>query len=396
MKIIILGNGFDLANGFKTRYKDFFEDPEIFKVEKNYVKNLQNIVQNKSEETHLKEDCFDNYDFEVKEINIWKLYFTIRKGENNCDESWSYIESQIYDFLLSISGIYSHFSGVYFPNRIINNKVKYPLNELSLLYFLITILYKQEDIYNILMKHLIKLEKDFSDYVLMEMYNCFESDNNYRKYRKNIIKIANSKDKSLHIINFNFSLLSFVKRRDGKNFDIKNHIEINYGKDTFNITEINVHGNVFNTVIFGFDQSLTEKFDNDDYFSFTKTYRKLKLCNDSYKVIPSREVIEEIIFFGHSLSEPDYSYFKLLFDTYDLANSRLVLNFKYIIYDDNKRDEIERNYYKSIKRLIFTYNRELSNDGIKNNLMNKLIIEGRLKINEVRLMGNGIINGSGE
>ncbi|HGW6178753.1 TPA: AbiH family protein [Enterococcus faecalis] len=96
------------------------------------------------------------------------------------------------------------------------------------------------------------------------------------------------------------------------------------------ISIVNVHGTVKNDkIIFGIDQ---EKINpNKPIFRFTKTFRqmtetKLASTYEQEILLPKNEV-SEIAFFGHSLSELDYSYFQTIFDHYDLYASNILLTF---------------------------------------------------------------------
>lgn len=83
----------------------------------------------------------------------------------------------------------------------------------------------------------------------------------------------------------------------------------------------------------------------------------------------------EIKFYGHSLSEADYSYFQSIFDYYDLYGNN---NVSLIFYYSN---EFEQN--DEIYRLINSYGRTLMNQEQGKNLIHKLLLENRLKIVEV-------------
>lgn len=49
-------------------------------------------------------------------------------------------------------------------------------------------------------------------------------------------------------------------------------------------------------------------------------------------ILPRKEEINEIAFFGHSLSKLDYSYFQTIFDFYDLYSSDVTLAFDSVKY----------------------------------------------------------------
>jgi hypothetical protein len=84
-----------------------------------------------------------------------------------------------------------------------------------------------------------------------------------------------------------------------------------------------------------------------------------------------------IKFYGHSLSEADYSYFQSIFDYYNFYdNSKVDLMFCY----SNGHEQID-----AIYRLINAYGKTLVNQEQGKNLMHKLLLENRIKIAEVSL-----------
>ncbi len=95
-------------------------------------------------------------------------------------------------------------------------------------------------------------------------------------------------------------------------------------------------------------------------------------------ILPSKDNNEiEIKFYGHSLSEADYSYFQSIFDYYNLySNDKVSLVFYY-----SKGYE----QYEAIYKLINVYGRTLANENQGKNLMHKLLLENRLKIEEISL-----------
>ena len=83
----------------------------------------------------------------------------------------------------------------------------------------------------------------------------------------------------------------------------------------------------------------------------------------------------EIKFYGHSLSEADYSYFQSIFDFYNLYNNNNVSLLFYYSKGYEQNDEIYR--------LINSYGKTFDNKDQGKNLIHKLLLENRLKIVEV-------------
>ena len=98
--------------------------------------------------------------------------------------------------------------------------------------------------------------------------------------------------------------------------------------------------------------------------------------NASTRILPAKDnQLIDIKFYGHSLSEADYSYFQSIFDYYNLyENNKVSLTFYY----SKGFEQTEKVY-----RLINTYGKTLSNKDQGKNLTHKLLLENRLKIIEI-------------
>ena len=129
-------------------------------------------------------------------------------------------------------------------------------------------------------------------------------------------------------------------------------------------------------IIFGIDDTIVQSQDeNFEIHKFSKTYRKMLYANAESRVLPTKDNPLEIKFYGHSLSEADYSYFQSIFDYYNLyENSKVSLMF-YYSKGFEQTDEVYR--------LINTYGKTLSNKDQGKNLTHKLLLENRLKIIEI-------------
>ncbi|MEQ6207839.1 hypothetical protein [Enterococcus mundtii] len=102
-------------------------------------------------------------------------------------------------------------------------------------------------------------------------------------------------------------------------------------------------------------------------------------------ILPKKEEISEIAFFGHSLSSLDYSYFQTIFDFYDLYNSDITLAFYYKLYGDVTNLDMELDLSKKISEMLKSYSPSIGNKNKANNLIHKLLLEKRLIIEEISL-----------
>lgn len=152
----------------------------------------------------------------------------------------------------------------------------------------------------------------------------------------------------LHIINFNFTLESFGN---------------------------NVHGNLKDgNIIFGIDDGVINDISGAHMFS--KTYRKLHIDFGKETILPKR--VDNIIFYGHSFGEADYSYFQSIFDYYDLYDSSVKLNFLHSYYHKDS-DSYELEVTKRVYDLLKKYGETFGNMKGKN-LLHKILIEGRIHV----------------
>ena len=118
MKLVILGNGFDLANNLPTKYENFFD--HYSKEYENEFRYINGLLE-KTKKSSIKEDLsgvieYETYlkvenelrkemqkDFEIEQslidneyISLWNLYFRFAKEFSEMEmENWSDVEEQI-------------------------------------------------------------------------------------------------------------------------------------------------------------------------------------------------------------------------------------------------------------------------------------------------------------
>lgn len=383
-ELYILGNGFDLYLELKTRYEDYFNsrklDENFFKkLENIYKKNYQYgknnkgkkvlvIVDNIGLRTEI-EELYNKYKIE----NLFYLYLSFLKKENL---NWNEVESNIKKFI-----IYTNESLKKTVENILENAV---MNKLYfyILVSKIIILKKIDEIKNENENKRNDEEKREFNYLdfMMEQLNSFEKDfGNYigslelKEENKNrLINIFRTTCRK-KIINFNYSI--FLQNLIDRYKDIA-FSEIEIARRIKSIESIvNIHGD-FKNPIFGIDShNSKEQFQN-----FTKTSRILNNDTVGNFELPKPEKLGTINFFGHSLSEADYSYFQSLFDYYDIYSSNIKLNFMYSEYDKNDLTRAKRETHNNVVKLMKNYGEKLENKDKGKNLLHKLLIENRIKL----------------
>lgn len=127
----------------------------------------------------------------------------------------------------------------------------------------------------------------------------------------------------------------------------------------------------------GFWENLLNSHEkNFELHKFSKTYRKMLNTNAETCILPKKNNrLIEIKFYGHSLSEADYSYFQSIFDYYNIYENNKVSLIFYYSKGFEQTDEVYR--------LINTYGKTLINKEQGKNLTHKLLLENRLKIVEI-------------
>ena len=400
-QLLIIGNGFDLACGLKSSYKDFFD---------NYLKAISS----------------------TNSKMYWERYFqkTSYLNNNNDDYSWTDIETQIYIQLQNVEFLIENnlLKYKYYLNEdelkeqinlILtesnkNTTLDSLMNTFYLLYsiFEYSIIDNPLKLNNVLTKiknDLLKLEKQFTNYLSNEIQNANSkietnnetattifTENSY--FIKSRILFAtlllfhiNVNDTPLSVPSIeilqkfvNSNLLTETLDVDSlSNFGIvENYVlSFNYTKP-FPFPNIrNIHGNLNNwNIIFGIDYDKVNTFFSNQPTQFTKSYRILENKLNSDMTIPSD--LNKILFYGHGLGEADYSYFQTIFDTVDLYHG----NTKLIFFWNNFNDKDQYNIQvERVTNLIEKYGQTFTNKDHGRNLFTKLLLENRIIFEQIDL-----------
>lgn len=368
-ELYILGNGFDLYLGLKTQYLDYFE---ARKINEEFFKKLDLIHQQSSSyfirdnkgierlsfnKTQLRYDVLELY--KKTGQNLFYLYLEFLKKENLM---WKDVESKIILFINNIAKVLGY------PLEALLREAKE--NEMYKYYLILKIVLEEVKekrnikILDFILEQLNLFEKDFGNYIgSLELKEKNES---------KILNIFRTNCRK-KIINFNYSLILQKLKSKYENISYSEIEIIKRIKSIENV--VNIHGN-FEKPIFGIDNhNSDEKFQN-----FTKTSRILNNNTIQNFKLPKSKSISSINFFGHSLSEADYSYFQSLFDYYDIYSSNIKLNFMYSEYDKNDLSKSKRETHNNVIKLMKNYGDTLDNKDRGKNLLHKLLIENRIKL----------------
>lgn len=412
-QLLILGNGFDLHCGLKSSYKDFFQSTIL-----DTIGGRFGLQQMKAGVTGFWETLLFGYYIKFGKFNY----------------NWCDIETIIKNTLLAIG---SHGKGFAFdaldslkrgedPNdtvKSISGTIEQFLytNCVSIyhdiLYGYKT--YSDDEVYSLLINRILqelhKFERRFCKYLkdnIVNPTNEKEYNTQYIVNAMNLLKnLTGFTDIQYETIDdiierqeesYYKQLSSTIYQPDWRekhilsqefsNLHSVNILSFNYTA-LFDILGVqspclynNVHGKLCmnkcaencstSNIIFGIDDTIVQSQDeNFEIHKFSKTYRKMLYANAETRVLPTKDNSLEIKFYGHSLSEADYSYFQSIFDYYNLyENSKVSL----IFYYSKGFEQTDKVY-----RLINTYGKTLSNKNQGKNLTHKLLLENRLKIVEI-------------
>lgn len=127
-------------------------------------------------------------------------------------------------------------------------------------------------------------------------------------------------------------------------------------------------------------ENSSEYFTNPLLKKFTKTYRTLSLTN----IIPLYTNETRVIkFFGHSLGDADFSYFKVMFDSLNLYDGDLILKFYYSNYDPKL--DLKSKQISFVVHLLEEYEKGLKRENLPYTgyIFDKLRTQGRLSIIDI-------------
>ncbi len=354
VNLLILGNGFDLACGEKTSIFDFVDS--VLRKTSNQLSYYKiNFII-----------LLIHYISEENGGDGWKDFLNL----NNAGLSdWMDFEKVVYHLVLD-EKTYNLMADIYYnPEKYIKTTDK-SAPYVTAQYFKKFRqwhdgLYSPFDSYlEFLEKAVLEFEKELQRYLM-----SIDSDLIVYAHKELLLRKLRFKYERTSVMDFNYTSLPY---------------------DPFYHPVFRIHGNVGNGCLIGIDPYYKKPGTNDMYktlgakIRFTKVYKRLKLSSkEELQQFVLTEDINRITFFGHSLGEQDYSYFQSAFDYINLYESEVVLVFCYSEYDkEGLVKEVDR-LTERVFKLINRYGETLTNKDHGNNLLNKLLLEGRLVFREI-------------
>ena len=383
-QLIVVGNGFDLECGLNSRFIDFFA-PRF--------KAIDSIIDYTQIE----------WTEAVEKAGLTAWDFILRR---NTDSNWCDIEEVIRRWVVKPKVGTPIIEGVYKASERIN---KYPFanpvhvrcgnrladeekddayvygNVARRIWMIIDPVqaqsFNQRELFPILQSELKMLEDAFDAYLREEVASKYayqtRCKNLYEKIECDGLPDPSEETVDTSVLSFNYTR-PFTDRIVGPGLNEKD--------------VLNIHGRLSNGLIFGVDGS--DCMGDEDALPFTKTYRVAiagtHISRNIFRPAPSgmNSTTRFIKFYGHSLGEPDYSYFQSIFDGVDLygGNTKLFFYYRPWKKSNGKKasEETARTaMVKRVSKLLTTYGKTLDNTDHGKNLMHKLLLEGRLEIKKI-------------
>lgn len=354
-KILLIGNGFDLAHGLPTSYKDFLDFCKMVRelytypiIDNEYNQkklidwNTDKTIKSKLLECYEnRKNCFeDKITTQCKELdelydcikeNVWINYFLER--EKSIGENWIDFESEISNVVQAIETLKGYIERDEDVLKIKDAKQK------TIIYFLKIAKKSLQDVFNL--KRIDGFIEDISielDKLIrsLEIYICeFVNEIDIIKENDDIKTITPD-----YVLSFNYS----------------NTYERIYGQSK-EVTYDYIHGkaDIENNVdtcnlVLGIDEYLEDdKNDKLEFIAFKKFYQRIYKSTDSTymkwveQIKKYPEVNHNLFIFGHSLDKTDRDILKLL-----ICNDNVTTKIYY--YRKNKNDKKELG--KLIKNLV--------------------------------------------
>lgn len=365
-KILLIGNGFDLAHGLPTSYKDFLDFCKMVRelytypiIDNEYNQkklidwNTDKTIKSKLLECYEnRKNCFeDKITTQCKELdelydcikeNVWINYFLER--EKSIGENWIDFESEISNVIQAFECIRDN----------IERRERIQQGEGSKVI-------KLEVVQNFV--NISKKLKKFKKSNLDDMYTNLEIYDEYiEKMTLDLDKLIRTLE--IYICEFINKIEVLQKNDDIKDinpdyvlsFNYSNTYERIYGQSK-EVTYDYIHGkaDIKNNVdtcnlVLGIDEYLEDdKNDKLEFIAFKKFYQRIYKSTDSTymkwveQIKKYPEVNHNLFIFGHSLDKTDRDILKLL-----ICNDNVTTKIYY--YRKNKNDKKELG--KLIKNLV--------------------------------------------
>jgi len=339
-RIILIGNGFDLAHGLKTGYKNFIN---------NYWEKIENNIRKDNEDRYFRNECIS---FDLKYVDDFNRIQLLANYNNKFLEtitrklglnSWTDIEEEYYIALKSI---------IDNNNVMFNISPKYPENKTKQMKY--SSIDELNDCFN-------QVKIDLEQYLKQEYQTNFkEGDIRNKSIYHNLLMIIGSK----------FNIKDFITKEEIPhemkpdnilfvNFNYTPTEGLYYGPNAgIKADSIHIHGELYNDhnpIIFGYGDELDENYQrilrNGDN-RLLENVKSIKYAEtDNYKRILSfiNSDDYQIFIMGHSCGNSDRTLLNTLFEHRNCQSIKLF----YYEKKNEKGEKMSDNFsdtYRNITR----------------------------------------------
>lgn len=376
--LLIMGNGFDLNCGLRSRYDDYFNWQEnqlnqIIKNEQCGVNTFEDYVENLTNSTG-EDNLSDN------SVNGWDYVFALTKKYISDDyiKEWNDVENVIYNVVT-----YLLMNNHKWPNLKIKKGYENTFSEKIQQCFRLS---DEETLSEVMLNELKKFEENFANFIKEEV----AKNQLYKISARELIKeLTRNETASVDIFSFNYSLDADQVESYNEYYE-RNHcnLRINSWYNIHGIANPKDMSTKNSNIIFGIDitdlldkdstATLTNDLLKDPRIEFTKSFRIISEYVNMMRYSTSNSRIDKIIIYGHSLNKMDYSYFRTIFEMLDLYGSnKLALELHY--YPGKDKSTKEKDNIGKLVNLLVTYSKTLG-DQYENSIVDKLVLEDRLSV----------------
>lgn len=341
--LLILGNGYDLHCELNSSFSDYFFNSDLYSIYESVSNNPHHINNG-------------NIWYLLLYLRFFTDYFGLPEKSNiKWMDVEDYIRSVVTDNYKNSGLTYSQYLETYIErglrlyngNDVVINFLRYnaPVNT---------------DIIEILNSSLRRFEKDFIKY--LNEINC--NDKYLDNSKKLLDDLLNRSESQSTIISFNYTPLPTHNLKLAHCY--------------------NIHGSLSSdNIIIGIDSSSVQ---SKGYATvLTKSFQKLFRKKEAEYELPKPDTIRQISFYGHSLSQQDYSYFLSIFEHFKIEQCNVDIIFYYSKYKtgDKENREVLEEYTTAIYSLLEKYGQTIYGNDLGKNLLTKLLLKNKIMIIDI-------------
>lgn len=353
MNILVIGNGFDIAHGIPSSYKNFLDFVGIFKSIYGYRQTIEKLDKNERKifyEGKLKQisniykDIFGLWDinntidpvfvefYQMINNNTWMKFFSDRTSRYEGERNWVDIESEILYAIQMMTQERDPITGMTFDQREIGILKNDNMDE-NILSHVMNRLLEGKCGQTVKKQQQIKYWKELQARLRSDFVRTIRSLEIYLDYFIDFTKVSKGEIfdgiKFDRLINFNYT------QTYHKLYDPCLPTDFIHGKAIYKRDKEK------SNVVLGIEEFLGENQKNKDieFISYRKYYQRIvKHCDFSYrKQVNSRDFPINTWFFGHSLSFSDKEILINLlpcseFVTQSVQSARSYIKKSYICY----------------------------------------------------------------